>query len=237
MSARPRTVSDEELLEAVARAVSRVGPARLTLAHVAREAGVVPATLVQRFGTKRGMLLALARSGSASEGDQMSAIRAAHSSPLGALYAVAECWTGMAPTPEELANHLSFLVIDLTDPEFHHFALLHARSFHAEMKRLLDDAVTSGELSVCDTDALARLVQETLQGALVAWAIYREGSAREWVRRDLEFLLAPYLAPSPQSGRQRSPRKARTDGSARNRQAGKKPPRSKKPHNSESSGA
>jgi AcrR family transcriptional regulator len=195
MCARPRTVSDEELLQAVARAVSRVGPARLTLADVAREAGVVPATLVQRFGTKRGMLLALARLASASEGDQMAAIRARHASPLGALHAVAECLTSMAGSPQELANHLSFLVIDLTDPDFHHFALAHARSFHAAMKDLLDDAVTARELCACDTDALARLVQEMLHGALVAWAIYRDGSAPEWVQRDLDFLLSPYLAP------------------------------------------
>src|SRR5262249_13059337 len=157
------------------RAVSRVGPARLTLADVAREAGVVPATLVQRFGTKRAMLLALAQLGSTSEGQQMAAIRAANPSPLGALFAVAECWTQMAATAEELANHLSFLVIDLTDPDFHHFALLHARSFHADLKNLLGDAVTAGELSSCDTHSLARVVHETLQGALLAWAIFREG--------------------------------------------------------------
>jgi AcrR family transcriptional regulator len=195
MCARPRSVSDEELLQAAARAVSRVGPARLTLADVAREAGVVPATLVQRFGTKRGMLLALVRLGGAAEGDQMAAIRAAHPSPLDAVYAVAECLAGMAPSPEELANHLSFLVIDLTDAEFHHFALEHARSFHAAMKGLLDDAVTAGELKACETDGLARVVQETVQGSLVAWAIYREGSARDWVRRDLGFLLSSYLGP------------------------------------------
>jgi AcrR family transcriptional regulator len=194
MCARPRSVSDEELLQAVARAVSRVGPSRLTLADVARQAGVVPATLVQRFGTKRGMLLALVRLGSSAEGDQMAAIRAAHKSPLRALHAVFECWSGMAGSPEELANHLSFLVIDLTDPEFHQFALAQARSFHAAMKGLLDDAVGAGELSACDTDGLARVVQGTLHGALVAWAIHREGSAQEWLRRDLDYLLAPYLA-------------------------------------------
>ena len=54
----------------------------------------------------------------------------------------------------------------------------------------------AGELSTCDTDGLARVVQEMLHGALVAWAIYREGSARDWVRRDLDYLLGPYLAPS-----------------------------------------
>src|SRR4051812_2405333 len=119
MCPRPRTATDAELLAAATRAVSRVGPVRLTLADVAAEAGVAPATLMQRFGSKRGLLLALAREGSAAAGETMATIRSAHPSPLEALAAVADCLTGMAPSPEELANHLAFLCIDLTDPEFH----------------------------------------------------------------------------------------------------------------------
>jgi AcrR family transcriptional regulator len=194
MSPRPRTASDADLLAAAGRAVSRVGPSRLTLADVAAEAGVAPATLVQRFGSKRGLLLALAREGSGAVADQMAALRAADPSPLAALRAVADCMTQMAPSPEELANHLAFLVIDLTDPEFHRHALEHARAFQAELNALLDAAVAAGELTTCDTARLARLVQATIHGALVAWAVYREGTALEWVRQDLETLLAPYAA-------------------------------------------
>jgi hypothetical protein len=131
----------------------------------------------------------------------MAAIRAAHASPLARLVAVAECLSGMASSPGELANHLAFLVLDLTDPEFHELALSHARSFQSELKEFLDDAIKAGELRDCDTARLARLVQELLHGALVNWAIYREGSAREWVLDDLEALLAPYrVAESPRSG-------------------------------------
>jgi AcrR family transcriptional regulator len=179
---------------AAARAVSRVGPARLTLADVAREAGVAPATLVQRFGSKRGLLLALVKLGPASVGDEFAALRAAHPSPLAALYAVGECMARLAPSPEELANHLTFLHMDLTDPEFHHYALEHARGFQAEMQALLDAAVAAGELTRCDTVRFALLLQEMIHGSLVTWAIYREGTAQEWVRRDMEMLLAPYAA-------------------------------------------
>ena len=70
--------------------------------------------------------------------------------------------------------------------------LEHASAFQVELKALLDAAVDAGELSACDTGSLARLIQELLHGALVTWAIYREGTARDWLRRDLEMLLAPY---------------------------------------------
>src|SRR5262249_26019001 len=78
MAPRPRETTDAAILEATARAMSRVGPARLTLAHVAKDLGIAPATLIQRFGSKRGLLLALAREVNASVGDQFAAIRAGH---------------------------------------------------------------------------------------------------------------------------------------------------------------
>jgi AcrR family transcriptional regulator len=177
---------------AASRAVCRVGPSRLTLADVAAEAGVAPATLVQRFGSKRGLLLALVRLGPATAEGEFAAIRAAHPSPLAALRAVVDCMAQMAATPEELANHLTFLQMDLTDPEFRHYSLEHSRAFGAELQALLDAAVAAGELTPCDTARLARLMQEMLHGSLVTWAIYREGTAQEWLRQDFETLLAPY---------------------------------------------
>src|SRR5689334_21094481 len=100
MCPRPRATTDAELLLAAARAVSRVGPSRLTLADVAAEAGVAPATLVQRFGSKRGLLLALVRQGGPTVAEEMAALRAAHPSPLATVLAFADCMAGMARSPE-----------------------------------------------------------------------------------------------------------------------------------------
>ena len=61
MAGRPRGMEDAAILRAAAEVIGRTGPARFTLAAVASEIGLVPATLVQRFGSKRGLLLALAR--------------------------------------------------------------------------------------------------------------------------------------------------------------------------------
>ena len=61
MAGRPRTVSDEDLINATLRLMSRLGPVKLTLAEVAKEAGVTAATLVQRFGSKRALMLKICR--------------------------------------------------------------------------------------------------------------------------------------------------------------------------------
>src|SRR5919202_195020 len=194
MSPRPRTVTDADILAAAARAIGRVGPARLTLADVAAEVGLSPATLVQRFGSRRGLLLALAASAGAAVDACFAGIRAAHPRPLDALVAAATDMTRHTTTPEELANHLSFLQIDLSDPDFHRLALENHRRILAGYRALLDDAVAAGEIVHCDTRRLARAVGAVGGGSLIAWAILREGSAQTFVREDVETLLAPYRA-------------------------------------------
>jgi AcrR family transcriptional regulator len=194
MSPRPRTASDDEILAAAARAIGRVGPHRLTLADVAAECGLAPATLVQRFGSRRGLLLAVAGHDAGRVGDELAALAAAYPSPLDALHAYAGRMAGMAASPGELANHLAFLQLDLTDPDFHALALRHARAVREGVHRILDAAVEAGELAPCDTGRLAGSVQAVLSGSLLTWAIFREGSAEGWVQDHLSALLDPLRA-------------------------------------------
>jgi AcrR family transcriptional regulator len=189
---RPRTTPDAAVLEASARVMSRYGPKDFTLAHIAREAGLAPATLIQRFGSKRGLLLALARMAAEGAGACFDAVSARHRSPLRALSASFEEMARLAETPQILANNLAFLQIDLTDPEFRRWMLLNARATSKGIEKLLDEAIRAKELRRCDTAAVARLLQAAAHGSMVAWAVFQEGTAVEWVRRDIELVLAPY---------------------------------------------
>lgn len=192
--ARPRTIADADILRALHAVVGRLGPARLTLGDVAAEVGLSPATLVQRFGSKRGLLLAFARAGAESADRCFTQVRAAHASPLHALLAAATLMTQSMGSPEELANGLAFLQMDISDREFRKHALTSFEKTHAGYRALLDDAVKAGELRPCDTAQLAHAVAAVSGGSLIGWAVWQKGSAARWVRRDLETLLAPYRA-------------------------------------------
>ena len=195
MSPRPRETSDEQILAATARVMQRRSPAQLTLADVAKEAGVVPATLIQRFGTKRGLLLAMCRTAPGAVPQQFAAARAKYKSPLKTLIELyVEC-SSFAPTPRAVANGLAYLQIDLTDPDFHAITLAQFRALRQETQNLLDAAVAARELRPCDTAALARLIQHINGGAMLSWAVFRQGSVAIWIRRDLEALLANYVLP------------------------------------------
>jgi AcrR family transcriptional regulator len=194
MSPRPRQASDEEILQATFRAVARLGPARLTLADVADEAGLSASALVQRFGSKRALLLAAAADLATNGWYLFAGVRAQHSSPLAALLGLAECMTLMGTTPDEVANTLAFLQMDLSDEDFHRPALAASRGTHDGLRALVADAVRAGELSGADPDRLASALQATINGSLLAWAIHRDGELASWIRRNLETVLAPYRA-------------------------------------------
>jgi AcrR family transcriptional regulator len=194
---RPRQVEDGAILAAAARRVAREGPLRMRLADVAADVGVTASALVQRFGSKRDLLLALAASEASSAPLAFRRARAAHASPLAALEAaLAGAGEGLR-APEDLVGSLAFLQLDLTDEAFRRHALAYFRRWRAEVRKLLAEAVAAGDLAPCDPADLARAVEVTYNGSLLAWALRREGSAATALRHDLHALLAPRLRRVP----------------------------------------
>ena len=140
---RKKLLSDADVLAAAGRVFTRVGPSRFTLADVAEEAGLSPATLVQRFGSKRALMLAFAEH-AASEARRPFEEQAEGGSALDALRAALV--HAMRPTKDrqELACSLAFLVEDLADPALGAYAAQHARWTEASIRVLLEHAAARG---------------------------------------------------------------------------------------------
>jgi AcrR family transcriptional regulator len=194
MGGRPRKASDDQVFTAVQRVITRLGPAQVTLAEIAREAGVTASALVQRFGSKRDLLLAFSALGPEATRHLFAHLRAAHASPLAAIRAYASCMAALGETPETLAHHLGYLQIDIGDPDFRKHMTRQARITDREIRRLIEAAVEAGEL-VPDVDParLSRLVQAVVGGSMFAWAFWPRGTAARYVRDDLNAVLEPHL--------------------------------------------
>ena len=192
---RPRTVSDEAILSASLAVIGREGPARLTLALVGEEVGLSPSTLVQRFGSKHGLLLAASRHGTGLVEGVFLDASARATSPLDALLSALESLPGDIDTPERLANHVAFLQLDLADPELRALAVEHAQIMRTQIKRLLDEAVASGALLACDSGELTEAVYAIVSGSLLTWALGGQGAPAAWLRARLTLLLDCFRAP------------------------------------------
>jgi AcrR family transcriptional regulator len=191
---RPRKASDDDVFMAAYKVMQRLGPAQLTLADIAAEAGVTAGALVQRFGSKRELLLKLSDRFSSGTSDMFAALRHTHRSPLATLRAYSDCMAGLASSPEALMRNLSYLQIDLTDPDFRRNLARQARATRDELQKLIREAVEAGELvRSTRVPQLARTIEAVIAGSMLSWAHHQQGTAAKWMRDDLNAVLKPYL--------------------------------------------
>jgi len=204
MSPRRRKAEDADVFAALVRVMQRRGPAELTLREIAAEAGVTAGALVQRFGSKRSMLLAHARHAAATGDVGLTIPRQRTSSPLEALRSVTALYAQLAASPRAALRNLAYLQTDLADPVLRRHLLRMSRAARKYYQDLVAAAVAAGELRAdTNVEALARSIEVTLRGSFLNWTLYREGSAVDWLRDDLEATLRSYLVRRRTGARQR----------------------------------
>ena len=181
--ARPRTVSDTAILAATAQAVGAYGPGEVTLAQIGARAGLSAAALLQRFGSKRHLLLALARHGAETFPARLRAARDAEQ-PVEALIETLAGLAGGVHDPAEFAHHLAFLLLDLSDPDFR--AVIH--EYTAGVEAAIAEVLhTAGR----PDPGLPRAVHAAYNGALITWGMAGGGppGPAETVRTQLRRAL------------------------------------------------
>ncbi len=202
---RPKTIPDEQVVQAVGRVLLRVGPAHFSLQDVGGECGLSPATLVQRFGSKRGLVLAFARASAQEATAPFERARSKLASPLAALREALLSAAKDLRTRQEVANSLAVLLIDITDDEMRTLAAQHAHATEKAIRTLLDEAVQAGELEKGLPPRLALSIQAAWNGAVIQWAL----RGQESFSTLLTSVLAPLL-PMPKARRAKAKPKTRS---------------------------
>ena len=181
--------------------IAREGPVGLTLGAIGAMAGLSAPALAQRFGSKRGLLLAYRRSRSRhrstglrrSRPNRPSSSRSAGSRPRD------------AHPPDQDARG---------DREQPRLPAARSRGPGATLsRRRAEPAVPTSDLPATrsgsrarraaagvDLDSGALSVYVTYNGALITWAIDGRGTLRHWLRQRLDGVLTPYVTSSTTHG-------------------------------------
>lgn len=189
--ARPRKVTDEQLLAASARAIGLYGP-DFTLAHVATEAGVAVGTVAGRFGSKRELLRELMVVGTAEVERRMTEAAAACDDPVDAVIAAATSVTGGLVDPRTAVHHLAQLGYDLVDPVLRDGYAAQRATVCRVFARLFRRAALPGAPS---PNAAARIVAALVNGALLDWSLAPRGTFARSLRADLDAVVDAWRAP------------------------------------------
>lgn len=183
---RSKTTSDLEILLAANRALQERGPEQLTLAAIATEAGLAPATLLQRFGTKQRLLSAAAQASCANADAAFKAARTKHKRAIDALRAGLVATAG--GSRRAIANGIASELAQ-RDERTRVAATTRAMQVERAIRALLEAAMQQRDLPKQPAAPLARLLYAAYRGAVLDWALGGSGTARAHVTR----VLAPLL--------------------------------------------
>jgi AcrR family transcriptional regulator len=183
-------------MEGTIRAVGRWGSA-VTLSRVAEEVGLTAARMIQRFGSKRGLLLAIVKYSSRWSDSHLDDPSRTMRSPLAALIETLATFNHSAVTRESLPNHFAVMQLYQSDPEFQQIRLRSTRACRSRIRQYLDAAVMAGELVPCNTAKLTQTVMVSWAGCYYLWMASHEGKLAVSIRRSLEAVLEPYRAARP----------------------------------------
>jgi AcrR family transcriptional regulator len=194
---RPETISSDEIMAAAAVVIGRVGPG-FTLADIAAEAGTSTGTLVHRFGSKHGLLVAMMSAAVASATkpkgsecalDPVVSVRDA----LVARYAAVD-------DPATAPHHLAQLAAELGDKRLRAWlADLHL-AVAAGLHPLLAEAQRAGALAGAPPlPVAARILAAAADGTAIHWSARPEGSLRARLTADLDAILAGWARSTPEA--------------------------------------
>jgi AcrR family transcriptional regulator len=191
--------TEDEIVEATIRAIRRWGP-DVTLGQVATEAGLTPARMVQRFGSKEGLLLSVAQHARERAVADLGSAVDRSSSPIAALLEWMTAPSRQVGDPDEVPGYYALLQLHRTDPEFRKANREAYRASQRQIETLLHAAAGAGELVPCDIPDLARSLCEASVGSYYMWMAYRVGALSGEMRRSLESVLRPYRVSKPAAG-------------------------------------
>jgi AcrR family transcriptional regulator len=186
---RRKQRSDDVVLEDAAGVMRRLGP-DFTLADVGRVCGLSPATLVQRFGDKHGLVVRVA----ARDRDRFVAVLDEAPRATG-VDAVIDLFWSITPSEAEeatLAEQLHWLRDDQRDPALNALARERRERLHAAVIERLPP------LPIIPA-AAARLLEAQWRGALLQWGLEPKGALADYVAESLAdwfALAAPWTLAS-----------------------------------------
>ena len=196
MSPRPRIASDIEIIEAATRAVGLVGSSRLTLADIAVEAGISPGALVQRFGSKRDLVLQVIR-WRIETAERHYAVLTREHPPIKAITALLG---GNSRTPqiaEDRLQILSWAWNDPTDADLNTLVVQFLAAEAAVLRGLIESAQLRGDIAATvDRRALAARLQDLATGTAINASLRKSLQAQSSptlagaIKRGIEQLLS-----------------------------------------------
>lgn len=176
---RVKTIPDALVLDRALEVVLQKGPHAVTLRDIGAAAGLSPATLLQRFGSKAGLLDRVFARSTARLSGELAAPPATGDARDALLDLLVRHAAGMG-SPDHVAGNLLVLVEDIRRPDRRVAAQAHLRVLRGGI------AAHLGALGCAAPEPAALRVEAAWTGLVLQWALEPAPPALEaWLRGHL----------------------------------------------------
>jgi AcrR family transcriptional regulator len=182
-------MSDEAIYLAGLAVLTEHGSDGITLARVAALLGVTPAAVRQRLGSKRGLLVEMARRRAEQTEGRFAAARAACSSPLEALLAAFAAQLDQIREPQRLAHAISAYTDNVGDPDMRAAFAAELASMEGHVGDLLAEAAACGEIAGPVTAELVSTLLAAVEGTMLIWSIAPRGDIEQRIDEAVRVVL------------------------------------------------
>lgn len=184
--ARIKNIQDAEVLEKALIVISELGPDTFSLADVGEATGLAPSTLLQRFGSKRDLLVLAAKHANIKlqkDLEELSEKKISWRKELEALFCAVPEGFG---SRKDIANSLGLLKLDIVDPELHPIAKKLFKTLRDRIYILLSEA--NSKKSV-DVEAMVWEIDALRHGLVIQWTLSGTGTIQNWLKKGLNNYL------------------------------------------------
>lgn len=182
-------MSDDAIYLAGLQTLAEHGSDGLTLGRVAQVLGVTPAAVRQRFGSKRGFLVEMAKRRVEQTERRFATARAAFQSPLEALQAAFVAELDQIAEPHQVANAFSAYTNNIGDPEMRAAFATELATMERHISELLTEAAERGEVAGPVTPELVSTVLAAVEGTMLIWAIAPRSDLKQCIAEAVQVVL------------------------------------------------
>lgn len=181
---RKKTIDDETLLKMVLEVITKVGPTTFSLKDLRKKTGLSPATLLQRFGSKKNILHKAIELSNSHLGDRFTNRVAISKSPTEEIINIYLDLSMQFSRPIDVANGLDILKLDITEKKLNKLTRKYFEIRRKKIEYLIILAQEKNEITSKINAAELVLTLESLwQGSIMLWALIGKGQIHEWLKK------------------------------------------------------
>lgn len=187
LMAQKKSIDDASVLEKALLVISELGPEGFTLADIGKAVGLAPATLMQRFGSKKQLLILAARQMNAKLRKDLEELKQKKLPWEQELILLLGDIPDGFDSRQDIANSLGVLKLDIVDPELHPAARQLFDTLRERILELLQEGQSEGQLDVSvDAKVIAWELDALRHGLVIQWCISGNGTLKKWLEKGFE---------------------------------------------------